>query len=118
MASQRPPSNPNVHQESVLHAHDAFGAGEFDDEVEEDASLQERVMAVDLRERGTIGCCYYVAATEGLYLLEDVKSGGLDTIDLRKYILRYITERCLIKDSQATYRAHGNTHLSQHRRKC
>ena len=52
-------------------------------EAEEDEFLMERVMAVDMRDRGSIGCCYYVAATEGLHLLEDVKSGGLDTIGLR-----------------------------------
>ena len=62
--------------------------GQGVDAVEEDEILQERVMAVDMRDRGSIGCCYYVAATEGLYLLEDVKSGGLDTIDQRIGILR------------------------------
>lgn len=44
-------------------------------------SLDEVIMAVDLRDKGTVGCCYYVAREEKLYLMEDVKCGGLDVID-------------------------------------
>lgn len=48
----------------------------------EDAdALNEVIMAVDLRDKGTIGCCYYVAREEKLYLMDDVKCGGLDVID-------------------------------------
>lgn len=54
------------------------------EEREEDDALNEVVMAVDLRDRGTVGCCYYVAREEKLYLMEDVKHGGLDVIDTRK----------------------------------
>ncbi|KAL8795248.1 MAG: hypothetical protein Q9195_002259, partial [Heterodermia aff. obscurata] len=56
------------------------------DEVEEDESLAERIMAVDMRNRGDIGCCYYVAQHEALYLLEDIRSAGLETIDLRGHL--------------------------------
>lgn len=38
-------------------------------------------MAVDLRERGTVGCCYYVARDEKFYFMEDVKLGGVDVVD-------------------------------------
>ncbi|KAF2748154.1 hypothetical protein M011DRAFT_422382 [Sporormia fimetaria CBS 119925] len=41
-------------------------------------------MAVDLRERGTVGCCYYVAREETLYFMEDVKIGGLEVVDILK----------------------------------
>lgn len=44
-------------------------------------ALNEVIMAVDLRERGTVGCCYYVAREEKLYFMEDVKFGGLDVVD-------------------------------------
>ena len=50
----------------------------------EDEPISEIVMAVDMRDRGTVGCCYYVAATETLYMTADVKSAGLEIIDLRK----------------------------------
>jgi len=49
----------------------------------EDDSIQEVVMAVDMRDRGTVGCCYYVAAQEALYLMADIKAAGLEVIDLR-----------------------------------
>ncbi|KAF2842516.1 hypothetical protein M501DRAFT_949091 [Patellaria atrata CBS 101060] len=44
-------------------------------------------MAVDLRELGTVGCCYYVAHEEKLYFMEDAKFGGVDVVDsLKTYI--------------------------------
>lgn len=55
------------------------------DENGEDDSIQEVVMAVDMRDRGTIGCCYYVAAKETLYLMADIKAAGLEVIDLRTW---------------------------------
>ncbi|KAF2264564.1 hypothetical protein CC78DRAFT_580350 [Lojkania enalia] len=49
--------------------------------------IDEVVMAIDLRERGTIGCSYYVAREEKLFFMEDVKLGGVDAIDaLKTYI--------------------------------
>jgi DNA mismatch repair protein MSH5 len=46
--------------------------------------MNEIIMAVDLRDRGTIGCAYYVARNERLCLMEDIKMGGLDIIDTLK----------------------------------
>ena len=54
-------------------------------EREANDSLGEVVMAVDLRDRGTVGCCYYIASEERLYMMEDVKSGGIEVIDSRRY---------------------------------
>ncbi|KAF2495890.1 hypothetical protein BU16DRAFT_560749 [Lophium mytilinum] len=58
------------------------------DDVENDPpdadALNEVMMAVDLRERGTVGCCYYVARDEKLYFMEDVKLGGVDVVDALK----------------------------------
>ena len=48
---------------------------------ENEDALNEIIMAVDLRERGTVGCCYYVARDEKLYFMEDVQLGGLDVVD-------------------------------------
>lgn len=50
------------------------------DEANLDA-LNEVIMAVDMKERGTVGCCYYVARDEKLYFMEDVKFGSLDVVD-------------------------------------
>ena len=52
---------------------------------EDDDALDEIVMALDLRERGTVGCCYYVAREEKLYFMDDVKFGGMDVIDIRRF---------------------------------
>lgn len=38
-------------------------------------------MAVNLTDRGAIGCAYYVAQTETLYFMEDVQMGDVDMVD-------------------------------------
>ena len=53
-------------------------------EEEEDDSLNEVMMAIDMRDRDTIGCSYYAAREEKLYVLSDIKYGGLDIIDTCK----------------------------------
>lgn len=55
-----------------------------DFEVEDDDSLNEVVMALDQRSRETIGCSYYAAREETLYLMNDIKYGDLDIIDSRE----------------------------------
>ncbi|KAL8732568.1 MAG: hypothetical protein Q9181_003910 [Wetmoreana brouardii] len=49
-------------------------------EREEDDSMNEVIMAVDLRDGGTVGCAYYVAREEKLYMMEDVRLGGVNVI--------------------------------------
>lgn len=51
---------------------------------DDDDSLNEIIMAVDVRERGTVGCAYYIAAEEKLCFMEDIKLGGPDIVDARK----------------------------------
>jgi DNA mismatch repair protein MSH5 len=46
-----------------------------------DDMLTEVVMAVDLQHRDTVGCCYYAAREEKLYVMEDMVSGGVDVVD-------------------------------------
>lgn len=53
-------------------------------ETEDLDSLSEIVMAVELRDHGTVGCAYYVAREEKLYLMEDVKLGGITVVDACK----------------------------------
>lgn len=53
---------------------------------EESDSLDEVIMAVDLRDKGTVGCCYYVAREEKLHVMEDVEYGGIDVIGACKII--------------------------------
>lgn len=63
---------------------------ENDDDIqdrEESDSLDEVIMAVDLRDKETVGCSYYVASEEKLYLMEDLKHGGIEVIDACKVIM-------------------------------
>jgi DNA mismatch repair protein MSH5 len=53
-------------------------------------SLDQIVMAVDIRERGTVGCAYYVARQEKLFFMEDVKQGGVETIEIRSRARRVL----------------------------
>lgn len=43
--------------------------------------LSEVIMAVNLTDRGAIGCAYYVAQTETLYFMEDVQMGDTEMVD-------------------------------------
>jgi DNA mismatch repair protein MSH5 len=52
-----------------------------DEDPDGNDALNEVIMAVDLRERNTVGCCYYIARDEKLYFMEDVKLGGVDVVD-------------------------------------
>ncbi|KAL9071237.1 MAG: hypothetical protein Q9157_005541 [Trypethelium eluteriae] len=73
------PSNRAEHTED-----DQIPAGEVDPDAD---ALNEVVMAVDMRGRGDVGCCYYVARDEKLYFMEDVKLGGLDVVDALKLFI-------------------------------
>lgn len=53
-------------------------------ERENQDAVNETVMAIDMRDRGTVGCAYYVAREETLYLMEDIKMAGLGIIDTLK----------------------------------
>ena len=56
---------------------------DMNDKEEEDDhdSMNEVVMAIDLRDRGTVGCAYYVAREEKIYMMEDVKFGGIEIVE-------------------------------------
>lgn len=47
--------------------------------------LQEVIMAVDVTDRGSVGCAYYVAREEKLYMMEDIQLGGADMVDSRTH---------------------------------
>lgn len=47
-------------------------------------ALDEIIMSVDIKERGTIGCSYYVAREEKLYFMQDMSLGSIEVIDSRE----------------------------------
>jgi hypothetical protein len=50
-------------------------------------SENEIVMAIDMREQQTIGCAYYAASEEKLYLMQDCKFADLTLFDTRTPIV-------------------------------
>jgi DNA mismatch repair protein MSH5 len=62
-------------------------------ETESDADIQRRedadamneiIMAIDMKNRGTLGCAFYIAREEKLCLMEDIKMAELDIVDTLK----------------------------------
>ncbi|KAB8291251.1 hypothetical protein EYC80_009938 [Monilinia laxa] len=94
-----PPSNRLSIKSASSHAVALPSIQDVDDEAnnleaeENDSDIQERedwdsmnevVMAVELKERGTIGCAYYIAREEKLCMMTDISMAGLDMIDTLK----------------------------------
>lgn len=80
-----------TYEHTLSPNHDADIAQIFDIEADDDIrereesdAMNEIIMAVDMKERGTIGCAYYVAREEKLCVMEDIKMAGLETIDTLK----------------------------------
>lgn len=62
-------------------------SGENESDIQErenEDSMDEIIMAVELKERGTIGCAYYIAREERLCMMTDISMAGLDMIDTLK----------------------------------
>jgi DNA mismatch repair protein MSH5 len=63
------------------------GHNDGPDDLQDEDTLNEVVMAVDMTPRGTVGCCYYVARDEKLFFMEDIQLGDVDVVDaLRIFI--------------------------------
>lgn len=58
-----------------------------------DESADHVIMALDIKERGTVGCAYYVAREQRLMCMEDVPKGGLEVIDHRECLATLCTPR-------------------------
>lgn len=74
-----------------------FGDGEriltaehtSDDSASDESTLSEVIMAVNVSEKGTVGCAYYVARNETLYFMEEVSVRGAEIVDSRQCISIY-----------------------------
>lgn len=76
-------SAPRTRDEDVTQSYEIETDAEIRDREGSD-NMNEIIMAVDMKERGTIGCAYYIAREEKLCLMEDIKMGGLEIIDTLK----------------------------------
>lgn len=50
----------------------------------EDDSLDHVIMAIDIRDRETVGCAYYIARQQSLICMEDAIGGGKEVLDRLK----------------------------------
>ena len=61
-------------------------------------AMNEIVMAIDMKERGSLGCAYYIARDEKVYVMEDVKMASLELLDTLKIYIQptvvLISTRC------------------------
>lgn len=74
-------------------------------------------MSINVRERGTVGCAYYVAREEKLYCMEDVKLGGAEIVQACKYTtsLDISKTSSLISPSESVYQSDSHSHSIQRR---
>lgn len=87
--SRQPSSAPSVlYRQPASSVAYSQPRNNLDDGVSDEA-LDEIVMAVDMKPRGTVGCAYYIAAQEKLYFMEDIELGGPDVIEARKYLMYF-----------------------------
>ncbi|KAI1770907.1 muts domain V-domain-containing protein [Hypoxylon cercidicola] len=76
LPSGRPSSNNSSHRpnDHDPHTDDTLSTEDAD-------ALGEIIMAVDMKDSGNLGCAYYIAADETLFLLEDVAMSGIDLVE-------------------------------------
>lgn len=77
--------NENLPSNALPHSQVTTQEERLDDDDEE---LCRVIMAVDMKDRGTVGCSYYSAQEEKLYVMEDIVYGGHDVIDICTWRLR------------------------------
>ncbi|KAK8048556.1 dna mismatch repair protein msh5 protein [Apiospora phragmitis] len=53
---------------------DQFGADDAD-------ALNEVILALDMKKNGDLGCAYYIASEEALFLMEDVSTAGPEIVE-------------------------------------
>ncbi|KUI66380.1 hypothetical protein VM1G_02032 [Cytospora mali] len=56
-------------------------SNEYRDDSEPDV-VNEVIMAIDMKDNGTIGCAYYVALDEALFLQEDIPLAGIELVEM------------------------------------
>lgn len=67
-------TGPTIHEETEEEVH----ARENND------ALNEIIMALDMQKHGTVGCAYYTAREQTLYLMEDSRMGGIEVVETLK----------------------------------
>lgn len=48
---------------------------------DEPDTMNEVIVAIDMKDNGTVGCAYYVAIDEALFLQEDIPLAGIELVE-------------------------------------
>ncbi|KAE8346592.1 hypothetical protein BDV24DRAFT_175545 [Aspergillus arachidicola] len=78
-SSQRPPKPPVLRQPLSNDSRNYLSGGLIQQLTDDD--LDQVMVAIDIRESGTVGCSYYSAQEETLYLLGDMQSAATEILD-------------------------------------
>lgn len=78
-SSQRPPRPPVLRQPLSNDSRNYLSGGLIQQLTDDD--LEQVMVAIDIRESGTVGCSYYSAQEETMYLLGDMQSAGTEILD-------------------------------------
>ena len=114
---QRPPST--VRSDSLRHSTSSEQAQSLQpparrgNDVEDDERLELIVMAVDVRERGTIGCAYYIAREERLFCMEEIRGGSDSLLQTREFHYNGVRYICSRIDSYNGHSANGCLNVSK-----
>ncbi|KAJ9602597.1 hypothetical protein H2200_012790 [Cladophialophora chaetospira] len=88
--SQRTPSvTPSLRQFTpAASIRSVPSAGEV---IRDDDFLEQVIMAIDIREKGKVGCAYYIAGEERLLCMEEIIGGGSEVVEKLKLDLQPTT---------------------------
>jgi hypothetical protein len=70
--ARRLDEGPRVNEVSANYSNDDF--------------MEQIIVALDMRDKGKVGCAYYVASEERLLCMEEVSGGGVDMVDKCTYL--------------------------------
>jgi DNA mismatch repair protein MSH5 len=82
LGTSRVPTASSSTDQDIIQNHD-----ETETEIQEREdldALNEVIMAVEMKERGSVGCAYYIAREEKLCLMEEIKIAELENLDTLK----------------------------------
>ncbi|KMU91697.1 hypothetical protein CIHG_09504 [Coccidioides immitis H538.4] len=120
--SQSRDSTANVSPPAISHATEATAESRQENPISEgggDDDLCQIIMAIDMKDRGTVGCSYYVAEQKKLYIVEDIEAGGMDVVETYTKVKLDVEPTVIIlstraeRDAQEPYRnGNGETFLA------
>ncbi|KEF51694.1 uncharacterized protein A1O9_12329 [Exophiala aquamarina CBS 119918] len=70
--------------------------------------MEQIIVAVDMRDTGTVGCAYYIASEERLLCMEEINGGGVDVVEKLKIDLQPTTLLLSTRSDSALNQINGH----------